>query len=245
MPSIEDLLRARYPQKTHALMFEVRNAAGFSATRSCDAIAVGLWPSRGLELTGFEIKRSRTDWQREYREPEKADAFTAFCDAWYVVASDDKIVQMDELPERWGLLVATSRENLKCVKAAPKLTPEPLSRGMLATLLKRAIEQERGPIKAARDEGFAAGQKYQRELEERRRKDGLDELSTLRKKVDDFERASGIAMYWERDGAKIGDAVRVVLNGGHKEYAGRLKRLLDEVQGLTHMLDGAVRAVAE
>lgn len=243
MAAIEDLLRARYPIKTHALLFEVRNDAGFHANRSCDAIAMGLWPSRGLKLAGFEIKRSRADWLKEYREPEKAEAFQQFCDEWWIVAGDVKIVQPDELPENWGLLVAQGNR-LLCQKQAPKLIPAPLDRGILAALLKRAIDQERGPIKTARDEGFAAGQRYQRELEEQRRQDGRDELGQLRKVVQDFERASGVTLTQYSDGAKIGTAVKLVLDGGHKAYERRLGFLLDESRRITQDLERATAAVS-
>jgi hypothetical protein len=46
---------------THAVLFEVRNATGFDANRSIDAVTMTLWPSLGLELAGMEIKISRSD----------------------------------------------------------------------------------------------------------------------------------------------------------------------------------------
>ncbi len=56
----DDLWKAlprRYPQTEYALFSQVRNATGFaSRIRTADAIALSLWPSRGLALYGFEFK---------------------------------------------------------------------------------------------------------------------------------------------------------------------------------------------
>ena len=48
---------------------------------SGDAVIMSLWPSRGLELHGVEIKVSRADWKREAADPAKAEAIAAYCDA--------------------------------------------------------------------------------------------------------------------------------------------------------------------
>lgn len=97
------LLAARYGRSSGngpawAFVPKVRDAAGFSATRTIDAIAMSLWPSRGLELHGHEIKVSRSDWLRELKEPEKAEAFSSVVDRWWLVVSDAQIVAAGELP---------------------------------------------------------------------------------------------------------------------------------------------------
>jgi hypothetical protein len=72
---------------------EVRNDAGFAASRSIDAVSLGLWPSRGLNLTAYELKVSRGDWLRELRDPAKAEAFAGLVDYIYLVVSDDSAEQ--------------------------------------------------------------------------------------------------------------------------------------------------------
>jgi hypothetical protein len=218
------LLRARYPAKTHALLFEVRNDAGFNANRSCDALAMGLWPSRGLKLTGFEFKVSRADWLKEYRNPEKAESFSVFCDEWYIVAGDKTLVQPDELPEKWGLLVAEG-QRLVCVKEAPKLTPEPLDRGLLAAMLKRAQDQFSAPAKTARDEGYAAGRKSAQDSAAEHAGYEKKQLDELRQRVYAFEQASGISLTYSGDGEKIGRAVSLVMNGAHHQLQYPLQEL--------------------
>ena len=59
---LTDALKARFCLPAWAFFPAVRNAAGFDANRTADGIAMSLWPSRGLEVYGFEIKVSRGDW---------------------------------------------------------------------------------------------------------------------------------------------------------------------------------------
>lgn len=112
---IESALRAKYAAPEYALIFEVRNGTGFArrTARYADAIAMNLYPSRGLEIIGFEIKASRADWLRELKNPDKAEEIGKFCDRWYVVIGDKDIVKPGELPACWGLIVP--RGNGLCV----------------------------------------------------------------------------------------------------------------------------------
>ena len=111
------LLRKKYAAPEYALFEEVRNGTGFSrsVTRSADALAYSLWPSRGLELHGFELKISRSDWQRELLKPAKAEALQQFCDRWWVVAPVD-LVQPGELP----VPGAEARRDHRRARSAPE-----------------------------------------------------------------------------------------------------------------------------
>lgn len=168
---LRQLLRVRYPATTHALVFEVRDAAGFSAQASADALALGLYPSRGLLLSGHEIKVSRGDWLKEIRKPHKAEAFVRFCDEWWIVAADDSIVKPDELPAPWGLLIVSPHgQGLRIAKKAPKLKPKSLDRTFVAALLKRALHQSLG------------GEEVKQIREEERRKALIDVNARLRER---------------------------------------------------------------
>lgn len=156
---LEDALRKRYPPAEYALFFEVANKTGSGRDRSADAIAMSLWPSRGLAITGFEIKASRGDWLREKRKPAKAESIARFCDFWYVVAPED-VVKPDELPEAWGLLelrgskLVTARGN-----SALEGQAEPVTRAFFASLC-RSLQREDGTnnaIETARREGLSEG----------------------------------------------------------------------------------------
>jgi hypothetical protein len=82
----------------------VRNSTGYG-DRTCDAIAMSLWPSRGLELHGIEIKCSRGDWLHELKRPDKADKMFKYFDRWWLAVSDESVAHDYEIPPTWGLIV--------------------------------------------------------------------------------------------------------------------------------------------
>lgn len=140
-----DLLHARYGQvygngPRWARAEHVRQV-GFMGDgpklgpRSCDFMAMELWPASGMPLHGHEVKVSRGDFLRELAEPEKAETFRRYCDFWWVVVSDKKIVGAD-LPDGWGLIAPDSTGALRALRSAPRLDPEPLPRQMLASILR-------------------------------------------------------------------------------------------------------------
>lgn len=60
-----EALRGRYRAPAYALLEQVANGTGWKADRFADAVVMSLWPSRGLTVTGFEVKVSRHDYQRD------------------------------------------------------------------------------------------------------------------------------------------------------------------------------------
>jgi hypothetical protein len=110
--TLQGLIAQAYPSPEWAVFYEVSNATGWGASRRADAVALGVWPSRGQMLIGFEFKTARGDWLNERKNPAKAETIAAHCDAWYVVAGDESVVKLDELPEPWGLHVA-NKDNTK------------------------------------------------------------------------------------------------------------------------------------
>jgi len=116
---------------------------------------MSLWPSRGLELTGVEIKSSRSDWLAELKNPSKAEAVCRYCDHWYVLAAADGIVRDDELPPTWGLMVK-ARAGVRVVRQAPKLQPTQIPREFLASVLRSAqdafVRQAKAQTRAELDD---------------------------------------------------------------------------------------------
>lgn len=191
--------------ESSALFEQVGNATGWACKRHADVIAMGLWKSRGTWLEGVEIKVSRVDWLKELKQPDKADPIAKFCDFWWLAVSDETIVQAGELPERWGLLVLKGGV-LKCVKQAPKLEAEPLDRGFVAALLRRAAEASERIRSEAFAEGREAGLADAPKLEERDRSNAERDLESLRESVAAFEKASGLRIDgW--NGGILGDVV--------------------------------------
>lgn len=228
MKTTNDLMAAlarRYEGNAYAFFEQVRDAAGFNAGRTADAIAMSLWPSRGLHLTGFELKSDRRDWIREYRNPAKAESVNRYCDYWWLVVSDRAMVKEGELPETWGLLAPKKAsidkgtglarpEELVVVKQAPKLQPIGMDRSFLACILRRAYETRPAAkeLAAAEDRGRKEGENFRQWRFQSAERDLLD----LRQKVQAFEQASGVNLNHGWDPGRIGLAVRQVLDAKHQ-----------------------------
>lgn len=243
-------LRVRYTEKSGngegwAFIPGVRSAAAFDARRTIDAYAMGLWPSRGLPLIAFEIKSSRSDWQRELKNPAKAEEFCELADYFYLVVGDKDIVKPGELPETWGLLVPHG-QGLRAQVEAPRLRPAGngrikelppnFNRSYLAALLRAAcyvgkakpqeiVEAEARGHESAR----AQGASFLAEVE--------DLLERERETRREFERAAGVNLSggWPaHKPAEVGAAVKLVLDGEHnvQNAEGRLRVLRENAQRL-------------
>lgn len=209
---VRDALRLRYAPPAFALFEEVGNGTGSNCRRHADAVAVGLWPSRGLDIEGIEIKVSRSDWLSELGQPEKADAIAKFCDKWWLAVGDEKIVQPGELPANWGLLVLRG-DKLICKIEAPKLEPQGATKTFIAALLRRADETIGKRLALAKQEGIKIG-------EERGPEDHAATVASLQRAIDahlmtieEFEAKSGIKLdQWSA--GDLGQAVRDLLTAG-------------------------------
>lgn len=203
-------LRDRYPANAYAFLTEVADATGF-ARRHCDALIMSLWPSRGLEIIGIEVKVSRSDWLRELERPEKAEAIAQWCDRWFLAVGDEEIVKEGELPASWGLYVP-SKTGLRCKFPAKQAEPEPQpDRRFLAAVLRSVAAQmiPEAQLQAEFMRGRQQGRNDAEAADWHKR-----ELAELKKTVQNFEKAAGIKITnrWG-DEQRIGEAVRSVLNG--------------------------------
>lgn len=100
---IYDAIVVAHPNPEWAVLSEVSDATGGRASRRADAVALNLWPSRGLEIRGFEIKVSRGDLRREFEDPSKADAVGAYCHTWCLATPVGLVKADDPVPAMWGL----------------------------------------------------------------------------------------------------------------------------------------------
>ena len=213
---IRALLRQTYAQPEYGVIEEVANATGFDGNRYADALVQSLWPSRGLELWGIEIKASRADWMKEKKSPEKAESIAAYCDRWYIVAGDEKIVRLDEneLPAAWGLMVPRGGR-LKIVREATKSeSPKAIDRKFLASIFRRCSAPDAELIESS----VAIKVKEQLDASVQSKLSSIDwrnkhlekELRQLNDRVHEFERASGLTLAGWANATKTGEAVRAV-----------------------------------
>jgi hypothetical protein len=246
------LLTAMFCPPSYALISEVRDGTGYAtAGRSMDAMAFGLWPSRGLEIIGFEMKISRSDWQRELKQPEKAEAFYKYLDRWYIVAGDESIVRAEELPRGWGLIVAKG-EKLKFIVPCEVKKAKPIDRLFLMSIIrnfdKNCISKNVFEAKVAE----AIEERIKRavgetEYEVGRLRAGYKDLT---ERVKTFEVASGVTIQGWESADKIGAAVRLVREHGPeaiilqydhlaermKDLAARIEKDATEARAAVHKL---------
>lgn len=187
--SVAELLREKYSPPAWAFLTGVPDATGFSKSRTADAIAMSLWPSKGLHLYGFEIKVSRSDWLKEIQDPSKAETFARYCHVWQIVAPKG-IVKVEELPPEWGLLEITDRGNLRAKKAVAPTEPRaPLSVEFVAALLRSVSKLDELQIARERQQGRQAAIAEAKELAESELKRQKRLLEHLQKNLDAIREA--------------------------------------------------------
>lgn len=231
--SIKTALRERYCAPEYAIFFEVSESTGGVSGRRADAVAMSLWPSRGLEFHGFEIKVSKGDFKNEMKKPEKAEVIASRCDYWWIVTPKG-LVEADELPTNWGLLT-WSGKRWSVVKKAVKTECKPLTRGFVASLLRRASELNNSEIRKAIEKvDKERRDNFEKEVEQRIKRHKQD-YQNLVAKIEEFEKLSGIKIsdrtfrkdeiyinYEANEIAKAINIVRVMLGDDFKKGAYRL-----------------------
>lgn len=205
-PVIRDALAKRYSAPEWACFFEVNEGTGRHSGRRADAIAMNLFPSRGLRIHGVEVKVSRSDWLREMADPTKADALIRYCDHWWV-ATTPGIVRDGELPPTWGLM-ELSGNVLRQKVAAPLLEAMPMDRPFIAALLRSADMKSKRDLRAE-VERRNLRQRSDDEVT-RRVKDLTRERAGLADVVAKIEAITGDKISGWVDGEEIGRAVRMV-----------------------------------
>ncbi len=247
-------LSKKYPSPRFAFLGEVRNHTGFYSkdgqTRSIDALALGLWPSAGQFLHGFELKISRSDWQHELKQPQKSEAIYKYCDMFSLVISDMSVIDIGEVPRTWGIMVAQNG-TVKTVREAPMLKAKPISRDFLCGFLRKFTEninQQFTPtveVETRIKESVEAQTKYKLE----QNGDYEKRFKELEEKVDKFCGLSGINRYdFLYNGSEvkdIGEAVKTVLNGkkGLGKLAYEYVYIQDQAKGLVKKAKESLEAL--
>jgi hypothetical protein len=227
-------LERKYAPPSWAFFTEVKSSVGFG-NRRADGIAVAMWRSLGLEVHGFEIKRSRADWLKELKDGGKSDEVFQYCDRWWIVAADNSIIKDGELPPTWGLQVANGR-GLQIVVKAPKLKPIPLTIWFVAEILRRSFDSAKRPenLEIEYQRGFDAGKAQATPFDLKWEK---EQKQKLEKRIAEFEAASGVKIDLWREPKDIGSAVKAVLEHGPGKIKQDLKFARDEIQRLLDKFD--------
>jgi len=233
---VKALLRTRYAHPEWALCFEVANATGATQRRYADAVAMNLFPSRGLALHGFEIKVSKADFMSEIRKPEKSVDVQQYCDHWWIVAPASAV---DEslIPTTWGWL-RVDGGRLVSAKNAPKLEAKEMERPFIAALVRRANAADADEVNklvAARVAGLREGDRERMEREVAIRTRAATEASETLKKLKDKLGDDGWRML---DDDAICAAVKMLQAAG-------ISRTYDNVRKIEKDLERAHKRVAK
>lgn len=226
---VKAALRTRFVAPEWAIFFEVGDSTGGAHRRWADAVAMNMWPSRGMEVHGFEIKVSRSDWLRELKNPAKSASVQQYCDRWWIVAPKG-IINPGELPPTWGHYEVSESGALRQVVAAPKLDAIPITNKFMAAMLRRAgVVDEDTVASRVRTEVEKLRAKDEERIESRV-KDRTREANDLRDKVAQFEQISGLSISKWGEAEDTARAVRFVLDTGIlKTYSG-IARLAQEAE---------------
>lgn len=212
-PDVKAALRARFIAPEWSLFFEVADATGSRQSRWADAVAMNLYPSRGLELHGFEIKVSRSDWLRELKDPTKSAPVQRYCNRWWIICPDG-VIKPGELPPTWGHYEVKPGGAIRQVVAAPKLEAEAVTKEFMAALVRRAgavDEEEVRSTVRAEVERQRANDRDSIEREVKSRSSEADRAIEQLKEIVEF--AGQDYKRWINS-KEIGQAVKYVLDTG-------------------------------
>lgn len=246
---IQAAMAKKWAAPEYAIMWEVGEGTGAMAGRYADAVIMSLWPSRGLELHGIEIKVTRSDWKREAADPTKAEAIAQYCHRWYIHTPPGVVQDLSELPPAWGLREWDGR-CWRTIREATLRTPEPITYQFLAAMLRRAdnamARMVRDASEAAREAARVAIQKeeetYARRVDaavERRTRS----LAAREEELDAFTKAFGSereTLYNQRNPEAWGRAAKALaqVSAGYGPLVERLRKAANEIEILHKLSQG-------
>ena len=214
-------LRAHFSAPAFCFLEQVADGTGARQHRWADAVAMSVWPSRGYDIHGIEVKVSRYDWKKELDQPKKSEAVQQYCNRWWIATPDDSIIQPGELPSTWGWMIVAPKVGMKVLREAPALTPKAISIEFLASVLRNVQKADETEI-----------EKRIRKAENEARNNASEylqkQVSGLKREVQAFEAASGIRINEYTDGKELGEAVKTL-----RQLKWRLSSITGAIQACT------------
>jgi len=240
-PDVKSALRARFCSPEWSIFFEVADGTGMNQRRWADAVAMNMYPSRGMEIHGFEIKVSRNDWLRELKNPEKSSTVQQYCDRWWIVAPKE-LIKPGELPPTWGHYDISATGIIRQMVAGPKLESVPVNKSFMAAMLRRAggvdeavmaaaVSREREQLEAQFND------RLQREVDYRATKANI-----AIEKLAEFERETGLSIDGYGEVKEVADAVRFIRHTGALATWRGLEGLASEAERFSAKVREFIRA---
>lgn len=252
--AIASLLADRYCAPEWAFLPQVRSRTGYAGNiRTADALAMSLWPSRGVFLHGFEIKSHRSDWLNELKNPAKAEEIASKCDFWWIAAPENVVVEA-ELPAAWGYIAVKTKDGkskLVTVKAALRHEKAlPMSREFIAAVMRNMADATvpRAHVNDLVEQKWKAEEARVREGAALSLQRTQEDLKQLQKIVQEFEKASGLRLNnWQQNHERLGKTVKWVMENedGAKYIQRQLLDLERTAQGIAQNLTERLKTFKE
>lgn len=240
-PTTKDIVKAmeaKFQPPEFALFFEVGNGTGGNLRGWADALTMNLYPSKGLAITGYEFKVSRSDLKHELDKPSKADNVGKYCDYWYLVVPKGLLKEEDMLPTAWGILELQG-DKLRQVKRPEKLENIPLTKSFIASILRRESERSKQILANEIDQRCAEKIKESRRLQEENFQTKLEyeknlisrRMEQMKQSIADFEAKSGLKIDGY-NGKYLGNQVKMmeVLGLNEERSFNSVKSLIDQTE---------------
>src|ERR1700723_1265707 len=77
-------LQGWFAPPAYGFLEQVADGTGARRFRWADGVAMSVWPSRGYDIHGIEVKVSRYDWLNELKQPGKSAAVQQYCNRWWI-----------------------------------------------------------------------------------------------------------------------------------------------------------------
>ncbi len=246
--TLTQAIMVRWPmtirQPRYVTAVQVNNGAGFSYRRTLDAVVFDTWPSGGLKLHGLEIKVSKQDLRRELQNTQKFADWSDHLDHFSIVAPRG-LVDLDLLPPKWGLFIPDGK-GLRARRKPLMLHAEnrmKMNRSIAAAFVRALVD--RSLSVEAKVAEYERGYEQGKNEGERGAKNVRHRTKELEDAIIKFEEASGVRISaWQGD--KIGEAVKLVMNGGMKQrisYAPNVRTLGEQLLELADELDSLQEAL--
>lgn len=197
---VREALRKKYADEL--LIEEFSSPIGSRPYKHADAVGIWLHPSRGNDISYYEIKASRSDWLNELDHPGKSDPVAKYCDRIWLVTTDESVARYEEIPETWGWMVLRGKR-FNVLKQAPKMNPvwdrdfivrvaQYSQRAFHSTISQ--IESDAYKYGREQAERFNGREALLKQAEKQRKK-----LSEYHEKLDMFHQETGISQYGDAE----------------------------------------------
>jgi hypothetical protein len=139
---IVEALRERHPASEWFFFAELRLGTGFArdAEQRLDAWAMHAWPSSQFRRVAYEVKVSRSDYQRELKNPRKRRPALLMSNEFYF-AVPSGLINIAELPPEAGLIEVNADGSCHTTLAAPWRDALPPTWLFLAAIVRRALKE--------------------------------------------------------------------------------------------------------